>query len=180
MLACGVGSQVTPTPQPPRPQLILPTARAGVTSQPRSTATPSVQASAAPATPTRAAQSEPTRDPKRIIITEEEILQAIAGGAGQEQGVKVQGLNVRFAEGKMTLTADELTMGPLQLNRLAMVGRLFAANGTLQFEAESVSPGGLVSAMLPSIANQVLAQFAAQWYIEEVRIEDGRLELRIR
>ena len=60
------------------------------------------------------------------------------------------------------------------------VGQLFASDGKLQFEAESVSPGGLVTAMLPAVANQVLGQFTTNWYVEDVRVRDGRLELRIR
>jgi hypothetical protein len=89
-------------------------------------------------------------------------------------------LKVRFADEKMSLSADEFSMGPVQVRKLAMVGRLSALDGKLQFDSESVSPGGLVTAMLPTVANQVLAQFAANWYVEDVRVRDGRLELRIR
>jgi hypothetical protein len=78
------------------------------------------------------------------------------------------------------MTADEFSMGPLQVRKLATVGRLSASNGKLQFDAESVSPGGLVTAMLPTLANQVLARLATDWYVEDVRVRDGRLELRIR
>jgi len=135
---------------------------------------------ATPVTPAKAAQPSPTLDPKRIVITEEDIFQALAGGAGEEQGLKVQGLKVRFVDEKMSLTADEFGMGPLQVRKLAMVGRLSASDGKLQFEAEAESPGGLVTAMLPTIANQVLAKLATDWYVEDVRVRDGRLELRIR
>ena len=171
---------MTTAPQTPQSKSILPTTRPSPTAQPKSADTPAAQATATPVAPAKAAQPSPTLDPKRIVITEEDIIQALAGGVGAEQGLKVQGLKVRFADEKMSLTADEFSMGPLQVRKLAMVGQLFASDGKLQFEAESVSPGGLVTAMLPTVANQVLAQFAADWYVEDVRVRDGRLELRIR
>ena len=178
---------MTTAPQTPQSKSILPTTRPSLTAQPKSAATPAAAqvaatsvAVATPVTPAKAAQPSPTLDPKRIVITEEDIIQALAGGVGEEQGLKVQGLKVRFADEKMSLTADEFSMGPLQVRKLAMVGQLFASDGKLQFEAESVSPGGLVTAMLPAVANQVLAQFATDWYVEDVRVGNGRLELRIR
>jgi len=193
-LACGIGPRatslprvvVTTAPQTPQSKSILPTTQPNLTAQPRSAATPAAQAVATsvavatPVAPAKAAQPSPTLDPKRIVITEADIIQALAGGAGEEQGLKVQGLKVRFADEKMSLTADEFSMGPIQVRKLAMVGRLSALDGKLQFDSESVSPGGLVTAMLPTVANQVLAQFAANWYVEDVRVRDGRLELRIR
>jgi len=193
-LACGIGPRatslprvvVTTAPQAPQSKSILPTTRPGPTAQPKNAVTPAVQAAATgvavatPVTPAKAAQPSPTLDAKRIVITEEDIIQALAGGAGEEQGLKVQGLKVRFADEKMSLTADEFSMGPLQVRTLAMVGRLSALDGKLQFDSESVSPGGLVTAMLPTIANQVLAKLATDWYVEDVRVRDGRLELRIR
>jgi hypothetical protein len=193
-LACGIGPRapslpkvvVTTAPQAPQSKSILPTTRPSLTVQPKSAATPAAQVVATsvvvatPITPAKAAQPSPTLDPKRIVITEEDIIQALAGGAGEEQGLKVQGLKVRFADEKMSLTADEFSMGPLQVRKLAMVGRLSALDGKLQFDSESVTPGGLVTAMLPTVANQVLAQFAADWYVEDVRVGNGQLELRIR
>jgi hypothetical protein len=193
-LACGIGPRapslprvvVTTAPQAPQSKSILLTTRPGPTAQPKSAATPAAPAAASsvavatPITPAKAAQPSPTLDPKRIVITEEDIIQALAGGVGEEQGLKVQGLKVRFADEKMSLTADEFSMGPIQVRKLAMVGRLSALDGKLQFDSESVSPGGLVTAMLPAVANQALAQFATDWYVEDVRVRDGRLELRIR
>jgi hypothetical protein len=190
-LACGIAPQatsmpkvvVTTAPQAPQSKSILPTTRPNLTAQPKNAATPAAQTAAtrvAAATSITPAQPNPTLDPKRIVITEDDIIQALAGGAGEEQGLKVQGLKVRFADEKMSLTADEFSMGPLQVRKLAMVGRLSALDGKLQFDSESVSPGGLVTAMLPTVANQALAQFAADWYVEDVRVRDGRLELRIR
>jgi hypothetical protein len=115
-----------------------------------------------------------------IVIREEDISRAIAGGAGEEQGLKAQGLQVRFRDGKMTVSADELGLGPLQIKQLVMVGRLTAQDGQLRFEPESVSPRGLVASLLPALADQALSQYAAAWYVEEVQAADGRLVLRIR
>ncbi|MCX7670539.1 MAG: hypothetical protein N2439_10770 [Anaerolineae bacterium] len=121
-----------------------------------------------------------TPDPHRVVITEEEIARAIAAGAGAEQGLSAQGLQVRLRAEQMTLAADELNLGPVQVKQLVMVGRLFAENGELHFESVSVSPRGLVTSLLPALADQALSRYAARWYVEEVHLLDGRLELRIR
>ncbi len=194
MLACNVAPQAPfarPTAtQPARSRDILPTR----VSASDSTAVPRLSAGAqpspemantplAPATPTPSAGSvppPPTSDPKQIILTEDDISQAVGRGVGEDQGLKVQGVKVRFADDKMTLSADELALGPLQVRNLEMIGSLYAQDGRLAFETESVSPRGLVTNMLPAIANQILSEYASRWYVEDVRIRDGRMELRIR
>ncbi len=200
-----LAAPATSTPgQPARPNTILPTVAPdlGVTTLPTPTATtqppattpPKVNATPAALTPavvpspaptrsaaaTRPAAPSPAPDPNLIIVQEDDISRAIAGGAGEEQGLKVQGLQVRFRDSKMTVSAEELGLGPVQVKQLVMVGRLLAQNGQLRFESESVSPRGLVTSMLPALANQALTQYAAEWYVEDVQVRDGRLELRIR
>jgi len=169
---------------------ILPTAARRATATPRPPATrpaPTTEPKALAATPTGAAMrpAVPTRgtstpDPHLIVVTDEDIMRAITAGAGAEQGLSAQGLQVHFSAGQMTLSADELSLGPAQVKQLVMVGRLVAENGELHFEADSVSPRGLVTSLLPTLADQALSRFAARWYVEEVRLLDGRLELRIR
>lgn len=165
------------TPTPRMAQSAVPTT-AATTAAISPTPTRAAPTQAVPtARPTLAA---PTADPNLVVITERDIEQALAGGAGEEQGLSVQGLKVRFADDKMTVSAEELAAGPVQVRNLVMVGRLVAQDGQLQFESESVSPRGLVTSMLPAIANQALAQYASAWYVEEVHTRKGRLEIRIR
>ena len=121
-----------------------------------------------------------TRDPKLIIITEADVLNAVASGVGAQQGLTIDGLGVAFTDGQMRLTADRLNYGPADVLDLVLVGSLVAQDGRLQLETESISPGGLITSLIPSFANQALAQYTAQWYVEEVRTLEGRLELRIR
>ncbi len=178
MLACSIAPQV-PVTQPTRPGDILPT-RATVLG---STAIPTAEATAQPRPTARqdtAAAALPSPDPKLIVITEDDISQAVGGGVGEDQGLKVQGVKVRFTADKMTLSAEELALGPLQVKNLVIVGTLYAQDGQLTFETESVSPGGLVTNMLPAVANRILSSYASRWYVEDVRIRDGRMELRIR
>jgi hypothetical protein len=130
------------------------------------------------ATPTPAAAA--TRDPKRITITEADVLSAVAAGVGAQQGLALEGLRVKFTAGQMRLTADRLSYGPADVRDLVLVGTLVAQDGRLQLQTESISPGGLITSLIPAFANQALAQYAAQWYVEEVRTLEGRLELRIR
>ncbi len=147
---------------------ILPTLPAQPTrtpAPPRATATPAAGA---------------TRDPKLISITEADVLNAVAAGVGAQQGLALDGLGVKFTEGQMRLTADRLSYGPADVVDLVLVGTLVAQDGRLQLETASISPGGLITSLIPTFANQALAQYAAQWYVEEVRTLEGRLELRIR
>ena len=121
-----------------------------------------------------------TRDPKLIIITEVDVLNAVASGVGAQQGLTIDGLGVAFTDGRMRLTADRLNYGPADVLDLVLVGSLVAQDGRLQLQTESISPGGLITSLIPAFANQALAQYTAQWYVEEVRTLEGRLELRIR
>ena len=87
---------------------------------------------------------------------------------------------MRFTGGKIRITASKLAYGPVQVQNLDLGGRLVAHNGQLQLETESISPRNLVTSLIPTLANQALAQLASQWYVEEVRTLEGRLEVRIR
>ena len=119
-------------------------------------------------------------DPNLIVITEADIAQAVAEGAGAQQGVNIENLNVRFADGKMNLTAGKIGYGLIKLQNLNLVGRLIARDDVLSLEVDSISPRGLAANFIPTMANQALATYAAEWYVEDVQIRDGRVELRIR
>ena len=121
-----------------------------------------------------------TVDRRLIIITEADIAQAVAGGAGAQQGVTLENLKVRFAGGKTHITADKLGYGFINMQNLDLVGSLAAQNGVLSLAVESISPRGLAANFVPGAVNQALANYASQWYVEEVRTLDGRVELRVR
>ena len=154
-----------------RPTATLPAASATPTTEP-------TQPSAPAAAVTR--PGSPTPDPKLFIVTEEDIATAVAAGAGQQEGLNVEGLVVRFSGGKVLLNAEELSYGLIRMTDLAIVGRLVAVNGVLQFETESISPRSLITALIPTMINQAFQRSTAQWYIEDVRALDGRLEIRIK
>ncbi len=132
------------------------------------------------ATSTPAPAPTATVDQHLIIITEDDIAKAVAEGAGAQQGMTVENLQVRFADGKIHITADRLGYGIIKMQNLDLVGRLEAQNGVLNLAVESISPRGLAANFVPSAANQALANYASQWYVEEVRTLDGRVELKIR
>jgi len=122
----------------------------------------------------------PTVDRHRVVITEADIVKGLGGEAAAQQGLKANNLKVRFANGKVNITADQLSYGAINVRNLALVGRLVARNGKLELVTESVSPGGLIGALIPRAANQALGQLAANAYVEEVQTLDGRVELRVR
>jgi len=168
------GPSVTPTSA--NTATPWPTARATDPPQPTRTVapTPTVAASA-PSAPAPAAA-----DPNLVVITEADIAQAVAEGAGAQQGVTIEDLNVRFADGKMNITAGKIGYGLINLRNLNLVGRLVARDGVLSLEVDSITPRGLAANFIPTMANQALATYAANWYVEDVQIRDGRVELRIR
>ena len=168
-----------------------PVSTASATSRPAPTFTPRPTRTAAAtptrastmtraATSTRAATPTATVDRHLIIITEADIARAVAGGAGAQQGVTLDNLKVRFAGGKTRITADKLGYSFINLQNLDLVGSLAAQNGVLSLAVESISPRGLAANFVPGAVNQALANYASQWYVEEVRTLDGRVELRVR
>ena len=92
------------------------------------------------ATSTRAPTPTATVDQHLIIITEEDIAKAVAGGTGAQQGVTLDNLKVRFAGGKTHITADRLGYGFINMQNLDLVGSLVAQNGVLSLAVESISP----------------------------------------
>ena len=167
----------TPTALP----LHFPTAAPPATATPEPALPPTIAPIAPPPAETALpASPSPTIDPHRVIITEDAITAAVAAGAGAQNGLVVEGLAVRFTEGKTRLTADLLRYGIVQVQNLVLVGRLVAQNGLLQLETESITPKGLVTALIPAVANQALRQFTAQWYVEEAQTLEGYLQVRVR
>lgn len=148
---------------------------------------PAVRPAASPTAngaPTRQPAPAPTAaatpDRHRVIITEADVLRAMVSGAGAQGGLALESPGVRFTDDRMQLTAARLQYGPVDVRDLVLVGQLVAREGRLQLNVESIVPRGLVTALIPSFANQALAQYAAQWYVEEVRTLEGRLELQIK
>lgn len=133
------------------------------------------------AAPTATVQApDPTPDPKRVVITEADVVRAVASGATAQNGLTLENLSVQFADEKMRLAAGRLRYGSVDVQNLVLEGRLAAVDGKLQLETESITPRTLITALIPTFANQALAQYTRQWYVEEVRMMDGWLELRIR
>lgn len=170
--------------QAAEPATQVPTLAPTATRVPTRTATPRPTSTRQPTAtrplPTRTPIPTPTIDRNIVIITEDDIAESIAGGAAAQQGVTAQNLKVDFANGKMRVTADRLGYGLLSLQNLDLTGRLVATNGVLGLVVESMSPRGLAASLVPTVANQALAQLGAQWYVEEVKTLDGRVELRVR
>lgn len=131
--------------------------------------------------PTAAPTAEPTRDPNLVIITEQDVLSAVTSGAAQQSGATLEDVGVQFtADGKMVLTAGRVGYGFVNADNVTLVGRLIAVDGRLELETESISPRGIVTSFIPTLANQALQQYTSRWHIEEVRTTEGRLELRVR
>lgn len=173
---------ILPSPTATRGQ-VSPTLAPTATHTPRPTPTPApatVVPTRLPPTATATLKPAATADPHLIIITEADVAKAVGSDATKASGLVAENLTVRFTGGKMRLTASKLAYGPVQVQNLDLVGRLVAVNGQLQLEAESIAPRGLVALLIPTVANQALAQFTSQWYVEEVRTLEGRLEVRIR
>lgn len=163
---------VLPTLRPP-PATVQPPSATSAPVQPPTVSLP------APTATSQVVLASPTPDPSLVVIAESDVVAALAGGTAAG-GLALEGLTVRFATDQMTLSAARLGYGGLAVSDLLLVGRLIASNGRLEVVTESISPRGLVAALIPVFANQALAQYTAQWYIEEVKILDGKLELRIR
>jgi hypothetical protein len=153
------GAAILPTAAPP-PTAVAAIASPGLT---RSAATPAA-----------------TRDPSLVVVTEKDVVNAVTSGVTAQEGADLQGVRVDFRDGKMHLAADRASYGIVTVDNLQIVGRLVARDGRLQMDTESVSPRGIVTSFVPTIANQALANYTSRWYVEDVQTLEDRLELRIR
>jgi len=175
-------------------EAILPTVAASATLAPTLTATPSATprpvATAVPTATPQPATTEPTATeipatetpagPTKVVVTDADMQSAISSGALGANGVDAVNVQVHFTDGKVKLSADRVSYGLIGVSNLAVIGRLVAENGVLQVQVESITPGGLVASMLPGVINKALAQFGSQWYVEDVTISEGQLELTVR
>jgi hypothetical protein len=182
----------------PSPGAILPTAASVWTNVPTPTLTPRAPSGVTPTrtvsvapSPTRTMTAlptvPPTPSPQRapsgaqiVIITEEDIAALIASNVAAERGLDADNMDVRFSGGRTRITASRASYGVVRINNLVMVGRLVAVNGVLQMQTESISPPGLITALVPTLVNQSLQQYAAEWYVEDVTTHDGYIELVVR
>ena len=135
--------------------------------------------------PTAAPRAVPaataTSDPNLVFITEEDVLRAVTSGATAESGATLENVGVQFtADGKMILTAGRLGYGFVSADNVVLVGRLIAADGKLQLQTESISPRGLVTSFIPTLANEALQQYTSRWYVDGVQTTEGRIEIRVR
>ncbi|MGQ9489338.1 MAG: hypothetical protein ACUVS6_01145 [Anaerolineae bacterium] len=162
-----------------RPAAILPTLLPAPTQPPRPTPTSQARPSVV-ATPAQQPTPEPTLDPHRVVITEADVLNAITSGATGQAGLQVTAASVTFIPDKIIFSAANLSYGPVEVRNLVLIGRLVARDGRLYLEPENITPRGLVTALIPTFANQALAQYTSQWYIEKAQTLNGKLELRIR
>jgi hypothetical protein len=159
----------TVTAEPTATEFIVPTATPRPVFTPRATATRAD--TVAPAA---------TQDPKLVVITEADVMRAVESSVAGDSGASARDLRVRFTDGRMRIEAAALSYGPVNVENLVLVGRLVAQDGKLQLETESVSPRGLLAAVIPTFANQALEQYTARWYVEDVKTLEGRIEARIR
>ncbi len=148
------------------------------------TEAPTVEVPVLPTEPATAVppteQPTATSGPQTIVITDADLQKAIESGVLGGSGVNATNLQIRFTGGKVRITADHIAYGFFQADNLVYVGRLSAQNGVMQVEAESVSPGGVIAAVLPTVVNQALSQYASNWYVEQVRTSEGQIELVVR
>jgi hypothetical protein len=118
--------------------------------------------------------------PQTVVITDADLADTIKSGALAANGVDATNLQVHFTGGNVRITADKVGYGLFEVLDLVYVGRLVAQDGVLQLDTVSVSPGGVIGALLPTIINQSLRQYTSRWYVEQVHESEGEIELTVR
>jgi hypothetical protein len=115
-----------------------------------------------------------------MILTEDDITRALSNPKRYPEGLTVSGLDVKLRGGRVFISADRVDYGMFRLRDLNVVGRLEAVDGQLQIEVEQVSPVGLVGAMIPQLANQAMEQIGSNWYVEQVKVGEGQVDVKFR
>lgn len=174
----------TPTPEEvavaPTPTF-TPTPEPSPTPTPTPTFTPTPVPTEAPATPTPTPRPSPTPTPDRIewVVTEDVINELANSGALGDQ-VVVENVQVRFTGGRVHVSAGRLSYSFINLTNLTAVINLWAENGKVRMQVERMQPSNLMTRMIPGIAQQMLEQYTAEWYVQDVRIGEGQITIVVR
>ncbi len=80
----------------------------------------------------------------------------------------------------MTLRAAQLSYGVLSLRDVVVEGTLRAEDGVPVFDTTQIEPSSFATNLIPPLINQFLGMAANDWYVEDVRVEPGRLVLMVR
>ena len=165
----------TATPTPTSTPTATPTATPTPTPTPTSTHTPTPTP-----TPTEAVnQAVLTPAPLRLVITEEDAMQLLAGNRGT--AVDYTNATVHFrGDGRLEVSADEVRYGFIIIRNLHLVGRVDVANCKAQFVMEDVEPGGLLTAFIPTAVNQALDEYTRGYCVEDVTIREGEMIITLR
>lgn len=159
--------------------LALPALACGRLGEPAPVAAPAPRPGAtlasAAAQPTSAATPHPLAE---VVITEADIEERARSAS--VQGATVEGLDVEFLPGRMRLRVARLGYGFLDLQDVLVEGALRAADGWPVFEATRIEPNNLATRVIPPLINQYLGWAASGWYVEDLRLEPGRLVLLAR
>ncbi|MCD6291164.1 MAG: hypothetical protein J7M34_11725 [Anaerolineae bacterium] len=158
-----------------------PTPTATLTPTPTSTPTPVPVVQKPTATPAPA----PTATPSQIvwIVTEDMINEAVQSGEIEKtmgDQLQVQDLAVKFADGRIHVSAGLLKYSFFTIRNLQATINLWAENGQVQMAVEQLQPSNLMTRLLPGAAAQALEQYTAGWYVEDIRIEDGQMTITVR
>lgn len=168
----------SPTAVPPTATAEPPTAtatatRAAPTRTPTRAATPTTRVMAARPTATRVPPTPTPPGPAEVVITEAQV-EGLAG-ANAVPGLQIQGLDVEFGDGVMTLGFDSLRYGFVSLRDVVVEGHFTVSNGQVTFVADRIQPRNLATNAIPGFINQALGQNLSQYYVESVRIEPDQL-----
>lgn len=158
-------------------ELPSPTATPTATPTPSPTATPT--ATLVPVSAMADTAGTPPPAETRYVITEELIADQLAAGIGDGQ-LQYENLRVRFrADERIEVTATFIKYGFIAIRNLYMVGVLEAQNCQPTLKIERLDPGGLLTAAIPGLLNQVIARYSAGYCVQKVVITDGQIELTI-
>ncbi len=147
--------------------------RAAPTRTPTRAATPTTRVMAARPTATRVPPTPTPPGPAEVVITEAQV-EGLAG-ANAVPGLQIQGLDVEFGDGVMTLGFDSLRYGFVSLRDVVVEGHFTVSNGQVTFVADRIQPRNLATNAIPGFINQALGQNLSQYYVESVRIEPDQL-----
>ena len=88
---------------------------------------------------------------------------------------------VRFREdGRLEFGAAYVKYGFVSVNNLRVVGTLVVESCRVRFVAEEVSPRSFVTATLPTLINEALARYTADYCVEAITVREGEMEIRLR
>ena len=122
---------------------------------------------------------ENNTDQNRYVVNEKQLEDFVLSPDVQKQ-IQTENFQAHFRSGKITISADEIRYGVLNLGQMTIEGNVTATNGVVHFNVDSIQPQNMMTAAIPTVLDQLFGTWLANYYIENIEVQEGSLIYTVR